>query len=108
MTKRQVFVSGHQGMAGSAISKLLMQDPNINLIVKSRKQLDLTDQSQVREFFYSNKIDEVYIAAARVGGIMANDNFPAEFSYENLMIESNLIHESWKSGIKKLLLCVII
>ena len=104
MMKRQVFVSGHQGMAGSAISKLLMQDPNINLIVKSRKQLDLTDQSQVREFFYSNKIDEVYIAAARVGGIMANDNFPAEFSYENLMIESNLIHESWKSGIKKLLL----
>jgi len=104
MTKKRVFVSGHLGMAGSAIYTMLQKDQDIDLIVRSRKQLDLTDQSEVRNFFASGNIDEVYIAAAKVGGIMANENHPAEFSYENLMIESNLIHESWKSGVKKLLL----
>ncbi|WP_415895047.1 GDP-L-fucose synthase [Neptuniibacter sp. PT34_22] len=98
-----VFVAGHRGMVGSAICRQLAAQPEVNVITASRDQLDLTSQLQVSEFFQKNKIDQVYLAAAKVGGIHANNEYPAEFIYENLMIESNIIHSAYKAGVKKLL-----
>ena len=101
--KRKIYIAGHNGMVGSAICRKLTKNPNVHLIVKSREELDLLNQEKVRVFFETEKPDEVYLAAARVGGILANHDFPAEFIYENLMIEANIIHSSWLSGVKKLL-----
>ncbi|WP_415893542.1 GDP-L-fucose synthase [Neptuniibacter sp. PT8_73] len=98
-----VFVAGHRGMVGSAICRQLAAQPEVNVITASRDELDLTSQLQVSEFFQKNKIDQVYLAAAKVGGIHANNEYPAEFIYENLMIESNIIHSAYKAGVKKLL-----
>ncbi|RIY33363.1 GDP-L-fucose synthase [Psittacicella gerlachiana] len=101
--KINVFVAGHKGMVGSAICRQLAQDPKINLITASRKELDLTNQEQVNSFFAKHKIDQVYLAAAKVGGIYANNTYPAEFIYQNLMIEANVIHAAHQHNIQKLM-----
>lgn len=98
----KVFVAGHKGMVGSAICRKL-QNNDYELITAPRKELDLTNQTQVRKFFNVHKFDQVYLAAAKVGGIYANNHYPAEFIYENLMIQNNVIHQSYLSGVKKLL-----
>jgi len=90
-------------MVGSAIVKQLKQDPNNIIVTADRKELDLLDQQAVRTFFSDNKIDQVYLAAAKVGGIHANNEYPAEFIFENLMIESNIIDSAHKSNVNKLL-----
>jgi len=101
--KSVIYVSGHRGMVGAAILRLLKGQGYKNLITRSHTELDLCDQAAVREFFTANKIDAVYLAAARVGGIHANNTYPAEFIYQNMMIEINIIHEAWISGVKNLL-----
>ncbi|TNS63555.1 GDP-L-fucose synthase [Escherichia coli] len=103
MIKKRVYVAGHQGMVGSAIYRQLSVREDIELVVKTHKELDLTVQKDVDAFFEQEKIDQVYLAAAKVGGIYANNTFPAEFIYQNLMIESNIIHAAHKAGVKKLL-----
>ena len=102
MSKQRIFIAGHKGMVGSAILRHL-RDFEIEIITKDRKQLDLSKQEEVRIFFRDEKIDQVYLASAKVGGIHANSVYPAEFIYENLMIQSNIIHYAFLSGIKKLL-----
>jgi len=101
--KRNVFVAGHRGMVGSAIVRLLESEGSSNIITRTRKDLDLTCQSSVASFFEKNKVDEVYLAAAKVGGIHANNEYPANFIYENLMIQSNVIHQAYRAGIQRLL-----
>ncbi|WP_236293833.1 GDP-L-fucose synthase [Escherichia coli] len=103
MTKKRIYVAGHRGMVGSAICRQLSLRDDIELVVKTHKELDLTIQKDVDAFFAQEKIDQVYLAAAKVGGIYANNTFPAEFIYQNLMIESNIIHSAHKAGIQKLL-----
>ena len=98
-----VYVAGHRGMVGSAVVRRLKKRGYANLVTRDRAQLDLCEQSQVREFFAATPVDCVVLAAARVGGIHANDVYPAEFIYRNLMIEANVIHEAWRAGIKRLL-----
>ncbi|WP_439509899.1 GDP-L-fucose synthase [Marinimicrobium koreense] len=98
-----VFVAGHRGMVGSAIVRRLHEQGYRNVITRSRDELNLVDQSAVRAFFAENAIDQVYLAAAKVGGIQANNEYPAEFIYENLMIESNIIHSAHEAGVQKLL-----
>ncbi|MCE1174976.1 MAG: GDP-L-fucose synthase [Propionibacteriales bacterium] len=100
---RRVFVAGHRGMVGSAIVRLLSTDPEVELVTATRSELDLIDQAAVRAFFADHHIDEVYLAAAKVGGIGANNTYPAEFLYENLMIEANLIHAAHTSGVQRLM-----
>lgn len=99
----KIYVVGHRGMVGSAIVRELNKLNQTNIIVKTRSELDLTDQSQVAQFFQAEKPDQVYLAAAKVGGIHANNTYPAEFIYENLTIQVNVIHQAWKVGVKKLL-----
>lgn len=102
MTKR-VFVAGHNGMVGSAIVRVLSAEADIDLVTRSRAELDLRSQKDVADFFQHERIDEVYLGAAKVGGIHANDAYPAEFIYENLMVETNVVHQAWESGVNKLL-----
>jgi GDP-L-fucose synthase len=102
-TTKRIYVAGHSGMVGSAIVRALKQRGYTNIITRTHVELDLVDQSQVAAFFASEKIDEVYLAAAKVGGIHANATYPADFIYQNLMIETNVIHQAWKAGIRKLL-----
>ena len=90
-------------MVGSAIIRVLQKRGYSQIVTQPRNELDLTDQAQVRQFFAGQKFDQVYLCASRVGGIHANNTYPAEFIYENLMIESNVVHEAWKSGVQKLL-----
>jgi GDP-L-fucose synthase len=90
-------------MVGSAIMRKLQQLGYINIIARSRAELDLSEQADVKRFFEQNRIDQVYMAAAKVGGIMANNTYPAEFIYENLMVEANMVHQAWAAGIKRLL-----
>ena len=101
--KSCIFVAGHSGMVGSAIVRQLEKLEFVNILTESRNNVDLTDQSSVINFFSTNKIDYVVLAAARVGGIFANSEYPAEFIYENLMIECNVIHSSYITGVKRLL-----
>ena len=98
-----VFVAGHKGMVGSAICRRLDVLGYNQVITADRSQLNLLDQRAVDRFFANRKIDQVYLAAARVGGIHANNTYPAEFIYQNLVIESNVIHSAWKHGVNKLL-----
>ena len=100
MTK--IFVAGHNGMVGSAICRQL-KDKDVELITASRQELDLTNQAQVKKFFSDHKFDQVYLAAAKVGGIYANNEFPADFIYENLMIEANIINAAHENDVQKLL-----
>jgi GDP-L-fucose synthase len=99
----KIYVAGDRGMVGSAIVRAIRGRGPANIITRSHAELDLTNQSAVRRFFDEEKPEEVYLAAARVGGIHANNTFPAEFIYDNLMIEANAIHEAWRAGVKKLL-----
>ena len=99
----RIFVAGHRGMVGSAIVRALNGDGGHDLLTRSRSELDLTDQAAVRQFFADERIDEVYLAAARVGGIHANNIYPADFIYDNLMIEANVIHQAFKAGVRKLM-----
>ena len=101
--QKRIFVAGHRGMVGSAIERCLRGKGYTNIITRSHAELDLTDQAAVRAFFAEEKPQEVYMAAARVGGIHANNTYPAEFIYSNLMVEANVIHESWHTGVAKLL-----
>ena len=100
---KKIFVAGHRGMVGSAIVQQLEQRADSELITRTRSELDLTSQQAVAEFFKTEQIDEVYLAAAKVGGIIANNTYPADFIYENLMIECNIIHSAHMAGINKLL-----
>ena len=99
----RIFVAGHRGMVGSAIVRKLQARGFTNIVMRSRSELDLLQQNEVRAFFSTEQIDQVYMAAAKVGGILANNTYPAEFIYENLMVEINVIHEAWRAGVKKLL-----
>ena len=105
MSEPKIFVAGHRGMVGSAIVRQLLAlgHADANIITRSRAELDLTDQAAVEAFFQTQKPDQVYLAAAKVGGIHANNTYPAEFIYENLMVQANVIHQAWRAGVKKLL-----
>ncbi len=98
-----IFVAGHRGMVGSALVRRLEELGYRNLLTASHDQLDLLDQSAVISFFADHRIDQVYLAAARVGGIHANNTYPADFIYQNLMIEANLIHAAHRHGVQRLL-----
>lgn len=100
---KKVFVAGHKGMVGSAIVRQLQERGGYDIVTRARQQLDLTNQAEVQNFFAEQKFDEVYLAAAKVGGIHANNTYPAEFIYENLMIEANIIHASHINDVQKLL-----
>ena len=103
LTGDGIFVAGHRGLVGSAIVRRLEMGGYRNLILETRSELDLTDQAAVRSFFEARRPDCVILAAAKVGGIMANSTYPADFIYQNLAIEVNVIHQAWLSGVKKLL-----
>lgn len=99
----KIFVAGHRGMVGSAISRFLRKEGYTVILESSSAQLDLRDQQATNQFFKENKPDYVFLAAAKVGGILANNNFPADFLYDNIMIEGNVIHAALKYSVKKLL-----
>ncbi len=101
--KTRVYVAGNLGMVGGAICRQLQRDPSVQIITSGRHEVDLTDQAQVKNFFSATYIDQVYLAAAKVGGIHANNNYPAEFIYQNLMIEANVIHSAFEAGVNRLL-----
>ncbi|NEX62736.1 GDP-L-fucose synthase [Noviherbaspirillum galbum] len=100
---KRIYVAGHRGLVGSAIVRTLRKRDYTNIVTRTHAEMELTDQAQVRAFFESEQIDEVYLAAARVGGIHANNTYPAEFIYDNLMVQANVIHEAWRAGVKRLL-----
>jgi GDP-L-fucose synthase len=100
----KVYVAGHRGMVGSAVVRRLQAEGFTNLILRTSKELDLTRQAEVERFFLAEKPDQVFMAAARVGGILANNTYRAEFIYTNLAIETNIIHAAWKAGVRNLLL----
>jgi len=102
-SKNKIYIAGHNGMVGSAIVKKLREKGFINIVTRFSSELDLTNQQDVHNFLQNEKPDYVVIAAAKVGGIHANDSYPAEFIYQNLMIEANLIHGSYLAGVSKLL-----
>ncbi len=99
----KIYIAGHRGMVGSAILRKFQDEAYSNLIVRKRDELDLTNQADVNKFFGNEKPEYVIIAAAKVGGILANNTYRAEFIYDNLMIEANIIHSAYKSRVKKLL-----
>jgi len=103
MSKQRIFVAGHNGMVGSALVRQLSADANNQIITANRQELDLTNQQAVLDFFATQSIDQVYLAAAKVGGIHANNTYPAEFIYDNLMIEANIIHGAHVNDVQKLL-----
>jgi GDP-L-fucose synthase len=99
----KIYVAGHRGMVGSAIVRILQEQGCTNIVTRTHDELDLTSQVAVRAFFELEKPNQVYLAAAKVGGIHANNTYPAEFIYQNLMVEANAIHEAWRVGVQKLL-----
>ena len=99
----KIYIAGHRGMVGSAIERILRAQGYSNIIGRTHAELDLTNQAAVAAFFAMEKPDQVYLAAARVGGIYANNTFPAEFIYDNLMVQNNVIHQAFLHGVKKLL-----
>lgn len=103
MNKKRIFVAGHNGMVGSAIVRQLQSENNVEVVTRSRAELNLLSQADVQAFFNDNKIDQVYLAAAKVGGIVANNTYPAEFIYENLTIQNNIIHCAHVAGVNDLL-----
>jgi GDP-L-fucose synthase len=102
MIKPKIFIAGHKGMVGYALVRLL-RNHEVEIITKDKLELDLLNQKDVQNFFKNQKIEQVYLAAAKVGGIHANNTYPAEFIYENLMIQTNVIHGAFLGGVKKLL-----
>ncbi|NIK74654.1 GDP-L-fucose synthase [Thermonema lapsum] len=99
----KIYVAGHLGMVGSAIVRRLQAEGYTNLVLRSSKELDLREQAAVRRFFEQERPEYVFLAAAKVGGILANNTYRAEFIYDNLMIQSNVIHEAYRTGVQKLL-----
>jgi GDP-L-fucose synthase len=99
----KIYVAGHRGMVGSAIIRQLLARGFANIVTRTRAQLDLCNQQAVSDFFEQEKPDQVYLAAAKVGGIYANNAYPAEFIYQNLMVEANVVHQAFNAGVKKLL-----
>lgn len=99
----KIYVAGHRGMVGSAIVRQLQAKGFNNLVMRTHTELDLTNQQAVSDFFQEEKPEQVYLAAAKVGGIHANNTYPAEFIYQNLMMETNVIHQAFQVGVKKLL-----
>ncbi|MUJ26408.1 GDP-L-fucose synthase [Aliivibrio fischeri] len=100
---KRIFIAGHKGMVGSAIVRQLSHLPNVELITRERNELDLLDTQAVNQFFAENSIDQVYLAAAKVGGIVANNTYPAEFIYQNLTIQNNIIHAAHSHDVQDLL-----
>jgi GDP-L-fucose synthase len=103
MTQPRIYVAGHRGLVGSAIVRTLRARGYQHIVTRSHDELELTDQAAVRHFFDDERIDQVYLAAAKVGGIHANNTYPAEFIYNNLMVQANVAHEAWRHGVDKLL-----
>ncbi|MDM4961594.1 GDP-L-fucose synthase [Escherichia coli] len=103
MSRKRIYIAGHNGMVGSALVRNLETRNDVELILKTRQELNLLDQQAVNNFFKTEDIDEVYLSAAKVGGIMANNTYPADFIYENLMIASNIIHAAHVNDVNKLL-----
>jgi GDP-L-fucose synthase len=99
----KIYIAGHRGLVGSALMRVLRAQGYTNLLTRTHAELDLTDQAAVREFFEQEKPDYVFLAAAKVGGILANDTYPAEFIQQNLAIQTNVIHEAWRAGVRRLL-----
>ena len=99
----RTYVAGHRGMVGGAILRALQARGEETLITRTSAELDLTDQAAVRAFFEAERPDRVILAAAKVGGIVANNSYPAQFIYENLMMECNVIHAAWQTGVQRLL-----
>jgi GDP-L-fucose synthase len=99
----RIYIAGHRGLVGGALSRRLQADGHTRLITRSHAELDLTDQRATSEFFAAEKPEYVFLAAAKVGGILANNNFPAEFIRDNLVIQSNVIHSAWQNGVKRLM-----
>lgn len=99
----KIYVAGHKGLVGSAILRRLTADGHKNVITRSHAELDLTDQKAVEKFFAAEKPEYVFLAAAKVGGIMANNTYPAEFLRENILIQTNVMHDAWKNGARRLL-----
>ncbi|MHB8668360.1 MAG: GDP-L-fucose synthase family protein [Burkholderiales bacterium] len=99
----KIYVAGHRGLAGSALVRQLQQRGYAHLLLRSHAELELADQAAVRDFFQREKPDYVFLAAAKVGGIVANSSYPAEFIHSNLAVQTNVLHEAWKSGVKRLL-----
>jgi len=99
----RIYVAGHRGLAGSALTRRLKSEGYRNLLTRTHAELELTDQAAVRNFFEKEKPDYVFVAAARVGGILANNDYPAEFIQSNLAVQTNVIHEAWRNGVKRLL-----
>ena len=101
--KAKIYVAGHRGMVGSAIVRELQRQGYTNIVTRTHKELDLTRQDAVEKFFAAEKPEYVFLAAAKVGGIVANQNALADFMYDNMILEMNVIHEAWKNNCKKLL-----
>ncbi len=101
--KAKLYVAGHRGLAGSALVRRLRQEGYGNLLLRAHAELELTDQPAVRDFFERERPDYVFLAAAKVGGIVANSSYPAEFIHSNLAVQTNMLHESWRAGVKRLL-----
>jgi GDP-L-fucose synthase len=102
-TQPRIYVAGHNGLVGSAIVRILRAQGHTDIVTRSHQELELTDQAQVREFFRTERIDQVYLAAAKVGGIHANNTYPADFIYDNMMVQANVVHEARANGVQKLL-----
>jgi GDP-L-fucose synthase len=99
----KIYVAGHRGLVGSALMRQLNAQGYTNIVTRTHAELDLTNQPAVADFFYTEKPEYVFLAAAKVGGIHANNTYPAEFIHENLVIQSNVIHQSYLAGVKRLL-----
>src|SRR5512139_570888 len=102
-TDSKIYVAGHRGLVGSALMRQLQVRGYHNLVTRTHTELDLTEQAAVREFFSTERPEYVLLAAAKVGGILANNTYPAEFIQQNLAIQTNVIHEAWRNNVKRLL-----
>ncbi|MFA7455563.1 MAG: NAD-dependent epimerase/dehydratase family protein, partial [Desulfobulbaceae bacterium] len=99
----RIYIAGHRGLVGSALFRALRGKGYANLLTRTHSELDLLDQQSVAEFFVRENPDYVFLAAAKVGGILANNTYPAEFIHQNLLIQDNILHQSWRHGVKRLL-----